>query len=113
VDERFEQVDARFEQVDARFEQVDDRFRQLEQLILAEGEKTRRHFDVAVEQMKAERNLWLDKAMATDQQLLRLLASNATDHVRFETQLNDHERRLLALEGQEPPTHTPAHPETG
>jgi hypothetical protein len=46
----------------ARFNRVDKQFVELRQQIAAEGEKTRRHFDISVEQMKAERNLALDIA---------------------------------------------------
>ena len=67
VDERFKHVDERFKHVDERFNQVDKQFVELRQQIAAEGEKTRRHFDIAVEQMKAERNLALDVTKATDE----------------------------------------------
>jgi hypothetical protein len=36
-----------FEQVDKRFEQVDRRFESIEKQIAAEGEATRRHFDIS------------------------------------------------------------------
>jgi chromosome segregation ATPase len=97
-EKRFEEVDKRFEQVDKRFEEVDKRFDDLRQLILAEGEKTRLHFDVTVEQIKSERNLSLDRSAATDQQLVRFVASNVADHVAFEKRLTDHEVRLKVLE---------------
>jgi carbon monoxide dehydrogenase subunit G len=70
----------------------------LEQRIKSEGETTRRHFDVVAEKMVSERNLALDRSMATAQQLLGLTASNAGDHVRFELRLDDHERRLEKIE---------------
>ena len=112
VDRRFEQVDRRFEQVDRRFEQVDQQFERIDQrfervdrtleelrvLMKSEGEATRRHFDVVAEKMVSERNLALDRSMATAQQLVSLTASNATDHVRFERQLDDHDRRLEKIE---------------
>jgi len=112
---RFEQVDERFKQIDDRFKQVDQRFvelktdiegrfahvsNELRQHIAAEGEKTRRHFDIAVEQMKSERNLVLDLTKATDQGLVRMSASNSVEHAGFEAQLQDHEVRLRKLEGQ-------------
>ncbi len=56
MDDRFGDVDQRFAQVDQRFARVDDRFQELIGLILSEGERTRRHFDVVAEQMKSERN---------------------------------------------------------
>ena len=123
VDRRFEQVDQRFEQVDQRFEQVDQRFEQVDQrfelvdhrfvelsgqiraqaeefmrLVLAEGEKTRRHFDVVAEQMKAERNLALDQSTAAMQQTGQLSSSNAAAHAEFERRLDDHEARILRIE---------------
>ena len=93
-------VDARFQQVDKRFELVDEQFIQLRQQIAAEGETTRRHFDIAVEHMKAERNLALDVTRATDQRLIRMSASNTVEHAAFEAQLRDHEKRLTKLEEQ-------------
>lgn len=100
MDDRFKQVDKRFEQVDKRFEQVDKQFIELRHQIAAEAEKTRRHFDVVADQMKAERNLALDSAKATDERLVRISASNASDHAEFEVRLQDHEKRLGNLEGQ-------------
>lgn len=70
----------------------------LSQRIKSEGEATRRHFDVVAEKMVSERNLALDRSMATAQQLLGLTASNAGDHVRFERRLDDHARRLEKIE---------------
>ena len=93
VDQRFEQVDHRFEQVDHRFQQVDERFEIVIKGIAAEGDRTRRHFDIVVEQMKAEFNLMWDKWRALEQQLLRLTATNATEHAGFD-------RRISTLEGE-------------
>ena len=98
VDARFAQVDERFAQVDERFAQVDNQFVELRQQIAAEGEKTRRHFDIAVEQMKAERNLALDVTKASDERLERMSASNTVEHAGFEARLRDHENRLTKLE---------------
>src|SRR5688572_27731757 len=100
MNDRFTQVDERFARVDERFAQVDNQFVELRQQIAAEGEKTRRHFDIAVEQMKAERNLALDVTKATDERLARMSASNTVEHAAFEAQLQDHENRLTKLEGQ-------------
>ena len=66
--------------------------------VKSEGETTRRHFDVVAEKMVSERNLALDRSMATAQQLLELTASNAGDHARFERRLDDHDRRLEKIE---------------
>ena len=80
VDQRFEQVDQRFEQVDQRFEQVQRQFAELSAQIATEAQNTRRHFDMAVEQMKAERNVVLDQSLAARERL------------------DDHERRITRLE---------------
>jgi hypothetical protein len=66
--------------------------------IKSEGETTRRYFDVVAEKMLSERNLGLDRSMATAQQLAGLTASNAADHVRIERRLDEHERRLDTIE---------------
>jgi len=76
----FEQVDKRFEQVDKRFEQVDKRFDDLSAQIAAEREESRRHFAIAIEQMKAERNLVLDQSRGNAERL------------------DNHEKRISALE---------------
>jgi predicted transcriptional regulator len=80
VSKRFEQVDQRFEQVDQQFEQVQRQFGVLSAQIATEAENTRRHFDIVVEQLKAERNLALDQSMAVADRL------------------DDHERRITKLE---------------
>lgn len=46
----------------------------------------------------SERNLALDRSMATAQQFASLTASNATDHVLFDRRLDDHDRRLENIE---------------
>ena len=48
---------------------------------------------VVAEKMASERNLALDRSMATAQQLLALTASNAGDHVRFEHR--HHDQRIM------------------
>jgi septal ring factor EnvC (AmiA/AmiB activator) len=98
IDKRFEQIDARFEQIDARFEQIDVRFERLEGLIHGSVEQMRRHFDIVAEQMKAERNLVLDRSMAAGDELDRLRASNAAAHAVFEKGLANHDVRLTRLE---------------
>jgi tetrahydromethanopterin S-methyltransferase subunit G len=94
VGELFELVDKRFEQVDKRFEQVDKRFESIEKQIAAEGEATRRHFDIVAEQMKAERNLALDQSIATSKQLVAFRVTHAAEHAALEKRLDNHERRL-------------------
>ena len=60
VDQRLDTMDQRFEKVDERFSHIDDKFARLHQEmkdmraeIKAEGETTRRHFDVMVEKVEA------------------------------------------------------------
>jgi hypothetical protein len=73
-------------------------FDEMDKRIRSEGETTRRHFDVVAEKIVGERNLVLDRSMATAEQLAGLTASNAGDHVRLERRLDDHEGRLEAIE---------------
>lgn len=90
-------------EMDSKFAAVDDEFKTVRELIKSEGETTRRHFDVVAEKMVSERNLALDRSMATAQQLAGLTATNAGDHVSFEHRLADHDRRLDELEKIERP----------
>ncbi len=101
VARQFESVARQFEAVDRRFEAVDRRFEEVLALIASESEKTRRHFDIVVEQVKSERNLALDKTIAADERTGRLTAANAADHVGFQASLDDHEVRLSRLERKE------------
>ena len=105
VNQRFEQVDKRFEQVDRRFEGVDQKLadlsaqivtqaEQFRQFVTDEGEKTRRHFDVVVEQMRAERNLVLDQSNAAMLQIGLIKSSS----IECERRLDDHEGRITKLE---------------
>ena len=99
-DLRTEVGDLRTDVGDLRTE-MDGKFDVLRQLIRSEGETTRRHFDVVAEKMVSERNLALDRSMATAQQLAGVTATNAGDHVSFERRLTDHDRRLDELEKSE------------
>ena len=85
-------------EMDRKFAAVDDTLEELRLFIKSEGEATRRHFDVVVEKIVSERNLALDRSMATAEQLVGLTASNAADHVLFERRLDDHDRRLENIE---------------
>ena len=103
VRKQFEWVDLRFKEVDQRFERIDRRFEEMIALILSEGDRTRRHFDVVVEQLTSERNLSIDKATAVDERVGRLTAANAADHVEFGARLDNHEQRLTDLEPKSKP----------
>jgi chromosome segregation ATPase len=109
IDARFDAVDAQFQAVDGRFQAVDDRFAEVVRGIAADGERTRqyvaeesartrRHFDIRVEQILAERNLVLDQSSAVERRPIQLTATNAAAHTGFERQLDDHESRLRRLE---------------
>jgi len=84
IHQRFEQIDERFEQVDQRFEQVDRRFEQLETTLRAEiresAVETRRYMDILYEKFHAD--------------VQRVF--EGYDHQA--TVLDDHERRIQALE---------------
>jgi hypothetical protein len=49
----------------------------------AEGEKTRRHFDVVAEQVRAEFKVVIDKTPATGDKVDRLIAQSAIEHAAF------------------------------
>lgn len=98
VDTRFESVDARFDAVDARFDAVDARFQTIADQIHEEGETTRRHFDIVVEQFRSEVRLALDKSVATADQLSAFRTVNEHEHAGFAGAIDDHEARLRALE---------------
>jgi len=52
-------------EIDGKFAAVDQEFKELRQLIKSEAEVTRQHFDVVAEKIVSERNLALDRSMAT------------------------------------------------
>jgi predicted nucleic acid-binding Zn-ribbon protein len=92
VDQQFEKVDKRFKRVDQQFAKlrsdmwkafrtVDERFHKLQAEMKAEGERTRRHFDVMVEKM---------------QESVKLVAEATAHHA---VRLDDHEKRIKRLEG--------------
>ena len=98
VSELKTEMEGKFAAVDERFEQVDGTLQELRLLVKSESEATRQHFDVVVEKIVSERNLVLDRSMATAEQLVGLIASNSADHVRFDRRLDDHGRRLEKIE---------------
>jgi chromosome segregation ATPase len=51
VEARLDGHDLRFKSIDARFDSVDAEFKRIRAEIRAEGEATRRHFDMVAEQM--------------------------------------------------------------
>lgn len=98
IDARFDKIDARFAEVDARFDKVDARFDSMERRIVAEGEITRRHFDIVAEAIRAEVRLGLEKAIAIGERIDRRLAENESAHRTYERALDNHEVRLRTLE---------------
>jgi hypothetical protein len=53
-DARFDGIDRKLATHDARFDHVDERFTEMYQLIVKEGERTRKHFDVVAENLKSQ-----------------------------------------------------------
>lgn len=86
-----------FGRVDQRLERLEERFDRLEQRVLQEGETTRRHFDVMVEQLRTELQLALDRSLATSTQMAILDAVNKAERAGFSRMLDDHESRLAKL----------------
>ena len=93
VDQRFKNVDAKFarlrtetrrgfKKVDDGFNAVDREFEKLRAEMKADGERTRRHFDVMVERM---------------QQSVKIVAEATAHHA---VRLEDHDTRIKRLEGQ-------------
>jgi hypothetical protein len=87
-----------FKEVREQFKHVDEQFKDVHERIRAESEESRRHFEMLVEQMKAERNLVLDGSLANTAELGQLRQSHLADHTLFEQTLADHEERLTQLE---------------
>jgi hypothetical protein len=98
VEEQFKEVREQFKHVDEQFKHVDEQFKDVHERIRAESEESRRHFEMLVEQMKAERNLVLDGSLANTAELRQLRQSHLADHTLFEQTLADHEERLTQLE---------------
>jgi cell wall assembly regulator SMI1 len=84
--------------VEEQFRQVREQFKRVDEQIRAEGDRTRRHFEVLMEHMKAERNLALDVGLANTTEHGNLRQSHAADRSLFENALADHEERLSRLE---------------
>lgn len=92
-DRRFDQIDKRFDQVDTRFEQVDRRIDQ-------QGSSLR----TLIEAVDAKVDLVLEKVT----HLMQRDLYNTAGHARFETRLDNHELRLIALESaHRPPLDSP------
>src|SRR5215203_2857313 len=78
---------------------------ELTSVVSAEGEKTRRHFDIVAEQMRADFKVVIDKTNATSEKVDRLITRNAIEHAAFVDAIADHEVRQRVLERVlEPPT---------
>jgi archaellum component FlaC len=96
IDARFTNIDARFDSVDARFTGVDTRFAELRELIVREGERTRRHFDVVAEGLENRIELVAEGYSA--------VSSDVTDlkngQQRLEAGQGQLDIRMLALESR-------------
>jgi len=89
-------------EMDGRFVELktdmNRRFVAVLEQISAEGDATRRYFDVIVEQFRAEVRLIYDKVTAIDDKLDRFAAENEQEHAIFRRALDDHEVRLKVVE---------------
>ena len=103
MDARFDalgkDVDARF---DAQRKDMDARFdaqgKDFDRKLATEHSTTRRHMDVLFEQFRAENRLGLEKIAALEQQFISFQATNGFEHATFVEMLQNHERRIKALE---------------
>lgn len=73
-------------------------------VIAEESEKTRRHFDMVAEHMRADFKVVADKTVATGEKVDRLIARNAIEHAAFVEAIADHGVRLRLLEAMREPT---------
>lgn len=88
-------MDQRFADVDQRFDRMRE---ELGQKIVAEGERTRRHFDVVSEQLRSDMQSFIgtivDKYEQTDRRGADLDSKGTTLYAA----VDDHELRLRVLE---------------
>ena len=70
----------------------------LRAIVAGEGERTRRHFDIVAEQMRADLKVVIDKTNATSEKVDRLITRNAIEHSAFVDAIADHEVRQRVLE---------------
>lgn len=100
MDARFDaaakDVGERFTQVDERFMRIDKRFDRLERLIAEDGKATRRHIDIVAEDLKSRMKSLAEASAASE----RRLADATGTHRTLVSAVDDHEVRLLALEGK-------------
>jgi hypothetical protein len=72
------------ESVEKRLDsKIDSKIADVLAVVAAEGEKTRRHFDVVAEQVRAEFKVVIDKTTATGGKVDRLIAQSAIEHAAF------------------------------
>ena len=90
VDRRLAQVDARVSDMDARLSQVDARIAQADQRVDEQGSSLR----TLIEAVDSKVGLVLEKVT----HLMQRDIHNTAGHARFETRLDNHELRLIALE---------------
>ena len=91
IDNKFVAVRAEFigvrAEITAGFKKVDERFKQVDDQIKAEGETTRRYFDIVAEQFKEHVKVLADGT-----------ARNTERLDGHEKRLDDHDKRLTVLE---------------
>jgi chromosome segregation ATPase len=100
VDTRLDQVDTRLDQLDTRLGQLDTRVSEVDARVDQQGSSLR----TLIEAVDSKVDLVLEKVS----HLITRDIHNSAAHARFETRLDDHELRLIALEtgahGAAPPT---------
>jgi len=86
VDGRSEQIDGRFAQIDTRFDQIDTRFDELKAQLRTEIEAVRGDIRLVAEAQAAQH---------------AHNAQNEAEHRAFLKRIENHEVRVLALEGKQ------------
>jgi hypothetical protein len=77
---------------------------EIKQIVVAEAERTRTHFDVVAEGLRGDLKVVIDRTNATSVKV-DLITRNAIEHTAFVDAIADHEVRQRVLERiLEPPT---------
>ena len=85
IDERSSQVDDNFKSIDKQFKKIDDEFAKIRAEMKAEGETTRRHFDIVGESIRDS---------------VQIVAEGNAHHT---SRLDNHETRIKRLEKRSGP----------
>jgi hypothetical protein len=71
---------------------------EIKQIVVAEAERTRTHFDVVAEGLRGDLKVVIDKTNATSAKVDGLITRNAIEHSAFVDAIADHEVRQRVLE---------------